>query len=183
MQRRAVAGSRTARALARELSAHFVAFDVLQGDGSPVLVRPYAERRAVLESLVADPDRPWALCPMTTDPGLAHERLEEWTQVPGLEGILWWGFCIDRLTAWNRAPRRTGAASCCRTEALRREARSLACVSYLRGLPAALIPGRDIPLRRRQRAHTEASAAPCSPRSGARPPKLHGRVPLRAGQW
>ncbi|MDX3855611.1 ATP-dependent DNA ligase [Streptomyces sp. AK02-01A] len=64
------------------------AFPGQQSDDSPLLVRPYAGRRAVLESLIADLDPPWTLCPMTTDPELAREWLEEWTQVPGLEGIV-----------------------------------------------------------------------------------------------
>jgi ATP-dependent DNA ligase len=44
----------------------------------------------VLESLFADHELgpPWMLCPMTTDPALEREWLEEWTQVPGLEGIV-----------------------------------------------------------------------------------------------
>jgi ATP-dependent DNA ligase len=67
-----------------------VAFDALQTDGHSLLTRPYTERRAVLESLFADHrlSPPWTLCSMTTDPGLAREWLEEWTQVPGLEGIV-----------------------------------------------------------------------------------------------
>ena len=73
-----------------QLPAHFVAFDVLQADGQSLLTRSYSERRAVLESLFADHglSAPWTLCPMTTDPAVAREWLEEWTQVPGLEGIV-----------------------------------------------------------------------------------------------
>lgn len=66
MQRRAVAGPRTARTLAAQLSAHFVAFVVLQADGQPLLTGSYSERCAVLQSLFADHvlTAPWTLCPM-----------------------------------------------------------------------------------------------------------------------
>lgn len=90
LQRRAVAGPRTARALAAELPAHFVAFDVLEADGQVLMTRSYSERRVLLEGLFADRglSAPWTLCPMTTSAAVAREWLEEWTEVPGLEGIV-----------------------------------------------------------------------------------------------
>jgi ATP-dependent DNA ligase len=89
LQRRATAGRNT-RALAAELPAHFIAFDVLQNDGQELLEEPFARRREVLEALFAG-DRlgpPWTLCPSTTDPAVAGEWLYEWTEVPGVEGVV-----------------------------------------------------------------------------------------------
>ncbi|MFC8593235.1 ATP-dependent DNA ligase [Streptomyces atroolivaceus] len=89
LQRRATAG-RNARALAAELPAHFIAFDVLQSDGQELLDEPFVRRREVLEALFADHrlGPPWTLCPSTTDPAIADEWLHEWTDVPGLEGVV-----------------------------------------------------------------------------------------------
>ncbi|MFG2753950.1 ATP-dependent DNA ligase [Streptomyces xanthophaeus] len=93
LQRRAAARARarTAPALAARLPAFFVAFDVLQTDGgTELLTLPYRERRRRLEVLFAARElaAPWTLCPMTTDVAVAREWLEEWTDVPGLEGLV-----------------------------------------------------------------------------------------------
>lgn len=55
-----------------------------------LLTRPYSERRALLEDLFTTRalTAPWTLCPMTTDLATARERLESWTDVSGVEGIL-----------------------------------------------------------------------------------------------
>ncbi|MFD6278457.1 ATP-dependent DNA ligase [Streptomyces sp. NPDC060209] len=89
LQRRATAG-RTARALAAEMPAHFIAFDVLQSDGRELLDEPFARRREVLEALFTSYRLapPWTLCPSTTDPAIADEWLYEWTEVPGVEGVV-----------------------------------------------------------------------------------------------
>ncbi|WP_405657984.1 hypothetical protein OG379_00310 [Streptomyces sp. NBC_01166] len=89
LQRRATAG-RNARVLAAEMPAHFIAFDVLQSDGQELLGEPFARRREVLEALFADHrlGPPWTLCPSTTDPAVAEEWLYEWTDVPGVEGVV-----------------------------------------------------------------------------------------------
>ncbi|MFD4899147.1 ATP-dependent DNA ligase [Streptomyces sp. NPDC058411] len=89
MQRRATAG-RNARALAAEMPAHFIVFDVLQSDGQELLEEPFARRREVPEALFASYqlDPPWTLCPSTTDPAVAGEWLYEWTDVPGGEGVV-----------------------------------------------------------------------------------------------
>ncbi|MFF5728228.1 ATP-dependent DNA ligase [[Kitasatospora] papulosa] len=89
LQRRATAG-RNARALAAEMPAHFIAFDVLQHDGQELLDEPFARRRQVLEALFAEHrlGPPWTLCPWTTDPAVADEWLREWTNVPGVEGVV-----------------------------------------------------------------------------------------------
>ncbi|WLQ69171.1 ATP-dependent DNA ligase [Streptomyces glycanivorans] len=89
LQRRATAG-RNARALAAEMPAHFIAFDVLQRDGQELLDEPFARRREVLEALFANHRLvpPWTLCPSTTDAVVADEWLHEWTDVPGVEGVV-----------------------------------------------------------------------------------------------
>jgi ATP-dependent DNA ligase len=90
LQRRAVSGGRTATRLAKEMPAHFIAFDLLQLDGEELLHVPYGERRAQLEQLFIDRGlhAPWTLCPETTDLATAQEWLTSWTQVPGVEGLV-----------------------------------------------------------------------------------------------
>ncbi|WP_327739826.1 hypothetical protein OG749_44200 [Streptomyces nojiriensis] len=53
-------------------------------------MRPYAERRALLESLLSEHalTAPWTLVPQTTDLAKAREWPESWTDVSGVEGIL-----------------------------------------------------------------------------------------------
>ncbi|MFJ6852953.1 hypothetical protein ACIQM3_20880 [Streptomyces sp. NPDC091271] len=89
LQRRATAG-RNARALAAELPAHCIWFDVLQSDGQELLDELFERRREVLEVLFADHwlGAPWTLFPSTTDLAVAEEWLYEWTDVPGLEGVV-----------------------------------------------------------------------------------------------
>ncbi|MFJ3861924.1 ATP-dependent DNA ligase [Streptomyces sp. NPDC090085] len=92
LQRRAAARGRTATALAAQTPAFFIAFDVLQIDGTELLALLYAERRRRLEVLFAARPltTPWTLCPMTTDPDKAREWLEDWTDISdvGIEGIV-----------------------------------------------------------------------------------------------
>ncbi|MFG2409907.1 ATP-dependent DNA ligase [Streptomyces brevispora] len=89
LQRRATA-VRQAKSLAVELPAHFVAFDVLQADGQELLKEPLSRRRRILEALFVEHrlTPPWTLCPSTTDLAVAHEWLDEWTDVPGIEGVV-----------------------------------------------------------------------------------------------
>ncbi|MEU5490923.1 ATP-dependent DNA ligase [Streptomyces sp. NPDC020196] len=89
LQRRANA-VRQAKVLAAELPAHFIAFDILQVDGRELLDEPLWKRREVLEALFADHrlTPPWTLCPSTTDLAVAREWLTEWTDVPGVEGVV-----------------------------------------------------------------------------------------------
>ncbi|MEU9530654.1 ATP-dependent DNA ligase [Streptomyces sp. NPDC048210] len=89
LRHRATAG-RNARALAAEIPAHFIAFDVLQSDGQELLQEPFAHRREVLEALFVDHQLgpPWTLCPSTSNPAVADEWLHEWTDVPGVEGVV-----------------------------------------------------------------------------------------------
>nr|WP_051789357.1 hypothetical protein [Streptomyces sp. NRRL S-1022] len=76
--------------LAAEMTASFVAFDVLQAGGRPLLKEPYAVRRARLErpftkDAVAPP---WLLCRATDDVRVAQEWLTTWTRQPGVEGLV-----------------------------------------------------------------------------------------------
>lgn len=90
LQHRAAARGRGAPALAACLPAYFMAFDILQGDGTELLNLPYRERRRRLEVLFAARGlaAPWTLCPMTTHIGTAREWLETWTDVFGVECVL-----------------------------------------------------------------------------------------------
>lgn len=90
LQRRAASSGRTAQRLAEELPAHFIAFDVLQIDGTELLREPYVDRRADLEELFTRHwlAGPWTLCPQTNEVETAREWLTSWAEVPGLEGIV-----------------------------------------------------------------------------------------------
>ena len=90
LQQRASAAARVVPLLAASTPVHFIAFDVLQLDGEPILAFPYAERRRLLEELFAEYALapPWTLCPMTSDPAVAQGWLEQWTAVPGVEGVV-----------------------------------------------------------------------------------------------
>ncbi len=52
------------------------------------------------------------LCPMMTDLAKAREWPEPWTDVSGVEGILWTGFAADRLTGFSRLQRGRAAGPC-----------------------------------------------------------------------
>ncbi|MFJ8210368.1 hypothetical protein [Streptomyces sp. NPDC096033] len=86
----AAARARGAAVLAAKWPACFVAFDVLQLGGQELLTGPYADRRALLKALFADHTlmAPWTLVPMTTDLAKAHEWLQTWTDISGVEGIV-----------------------------------------------------------------------------------------------
>ncbi|WP_235441330.1 ATP-dependent DNA ligase [Streptomyces sp. Mg1] len=114
LQRRASASSRTAAALAARLPAYFVAFDILQADGTELLTLPYRERRRRLEVLFAAREltAPWTLCPMTTDVAKAREWLESWADVSGVEGILVKGMnqrYLPNFRGWTKIRRRDTA--------------------------------------------------------------------------
>ncbi|MCB5164987.1 ATP-dependent DNA ligase [Streptomyces bambusae] len=91
LQQRTAARGRTApRGLAPSLPAFFIAFDLLQQDGTELLRHPYRQRRLRLERLFVDHglSAPWTLCPMTTDLVEAEEWLEAATDLTGVEGIV-----------------------------------------------------------------------------------------------
>jgi ATP-dependent DNA ligase len=80
------AASRIAR-LAEETPASFVAFDLLAADGESALDRPFAERRARLERLLADVRAPLHLSRTTGDPELARRWFAEF-EGAGLDGVV-----------------------------------------------------------------------------------------------
>ena len=86
LQRIHPAASRVRR-LAIETPASFVAFDLVALDGEDLRARPQAERRLLLQALLADSAPPLYLTPMTLDPALAqawHARFEG----AGLDGVM-----------------------------------------------------------------------------------------------
>ncbi|WP_392895657.1 ATP-dependent DNA ligase [Streptomyces sp. LN699] len=111
LQRRAAFRGRNAPTLAARWPAYFVAFDILQSRGEEIVNRPYVERRALLEDLIADHGltAPWTLCPMTTDLATAREWLESWTDVSGVEGLVVKGMnhrYTQAARAWYKIRRR-----------------------------------------------------------------------------
>ena len=80
------AASRVAK-LAKESPAEFVAFDLLASDGRDVRTSPQAERRLLLEHLLANVDTPIHLTPMTRDPAIALEWLSRF-EGAGLDGVI-----------------------------------------------------------------------------------------------
>src|ERR1044072_3209446 len=73
--------------LASETPSEFVAFDVLAAEGRDVREMPQAERRLVLERLLAGIDRPIHLTPMTRDAAVAAEWLSRF-EGAGLDGVI-----------------------------------------------------------------------------------------------
>jgi ATP-dependent DNA ligase len=80
------AASRVAR-LAAETPASFVAFDLLAWEGRELMTRPQAERRLLLEALLAESASPIRLTPMTTDRALALRWLRHF-EGAGLDGVI-----------------------------------------------------------------------------------------------
>jgi ATP-dependent DNA ligase len=85
-QRLHPAASRVAR-LARETPASFVAFDLLASAGRSLLAASQAERRAALETLLADAAPPLHLTPATRDRSVAAGWLREF-EGAGLDGVI-----------------------------------------------------------------------------------------------
>jgi len=80
------AASRVAK-LSKETPASFVAFDLLASGGRDVRNAPQAERRALLERLLAAAKPPVHLTPMTRDPAVAAEWLSRF-EGAGLDGVI-----------------------------------------------------------------------------------------------
>jgi ATP-dependent DNA ligase len=79
----------TVAQLAADQPAHFIAFDLLEHEGTQMFDWPYRERRAALVSLFQGHglQAPWALTPSTTDREQAERWLKEWAGV-GVEGVV-----------------------------------------------------------------------------------------------
>lgn len=80
------AASRVAR-LAKETPAAFVAFDLLASQGQDVRSAPQAERRALLESLLAGAAASLHVTPMTRDHRVAQQWLERF-EGAGFDGVV-----------------------------------------------------------------------------------------------
>jgi ATP-dependent DNA ligase len=80
------AASRIAK-LARETPARFVAFDLLGADGASTMALPQAERRALLERLLAGATLPLHLTPVTRDRAEAERWLQQF-EGAGLDGVI-----------------------------------------------------------------------------------------------
>ncbi|MDR6535256.1 ATP-dependent DNA ligase [Variovorax soli] len=80
------AASRVAR-LAAKTPASFVAFDMLALEGRDLMSSPQAERRLLLEALLAEPVPAIRLTPMTTDRALALRWLQHF-EGAGLDGVI-----------------------------------------------------------------------------------------------
>ena len=75
------------RKLAKETPASFVAFDLLAAEGRDLRDRPFAERRALLEQVLAGVKPPVHLTPMTRDIALARQWLDDF-EGAGLDGVI-----------------------------------------------------------------------------------------------
>jgi len=80
------AASRVAK-LSQAMPSSFVAFDLLVADGQSIMDRPQHERRARLESLLANVAPPVHLTPMTRDRAVAAEWLARF-EGAGLDGVI-----------------------------------------------------------------------------------------------
>jgi ATP-dependent DNA ligase len=79
------AASRVER-LRTETPASFVAFDVIELDDEVLLERPFAERRARLEAVLAAAGPPLVLTPITEDPEVATDWLDGFAG--GVDGVV-----------------------------------------------------------------------------------------------
>src|SRR5262245_52157220 len=80
------AASRAAK-LAKETPSSFVAFDLLAAGGEDLRERPFEERRARLETLLAKTARPVHLTPMTRERAVAEDWLQRF-EGAGLDGVM-----------------------------------------------------------------------------------------------
>jgi ATP-dependent DNA ligase len=93
------AASRVAR-LAKETPASFIAFDLLARGDRDLRGEPFAERRRLLEEVMADARVPLHLSPGTDDRAQAERWLDEFS-VQGLDGVV-----SKKLTAVYRSGER-----------------------------------------------------------------------------
>ncbi len=75
------------RLLAAKTPAHFVAFDLLALDSVDYTERPFAQRRAALESALAGARSPVHLTPTTSDKALATQWFSQF-EGAGLDGLI-----------------------------------------------------------------------------------------------
>jgi ATP-dependent DNA ligase len=75
------------RKLAAETPASFVAFDILEAGGDDLRVRPLEERRARLESLLANVEPPVFITPATRDHATANDWFQRF-EGAGFDGVI-----------------------------------------------------------------------------------------------
>jgi bifunctional non-homologous end joining protein LigD len=80
-----VSSTDAALRLSQTIPVTYLAFDVLQADGRPLLGRPYAERREILNSLI--PNGPGRLAPPSF-PGPDLDAVRAASVTHGLEGVV-----------------------------------------------------------------------------------------------
>jgi ATP-dependent DNA ligase len=80
------ANSRVTR-LSKETPASFIAFDILANGDEDYMARPFAQRRALLASTLANARPPIHLTPATTDHALAEEWFDQF-EGAGLDGVV-----------------------------------------------------------------------------------------------
>ncbi|ANY08285.1 ATP-dependent DNA ligase [Pseudonocardia sp. HH130630-07] len=73
--------------LSTETPASFVAFDLLALDDDDLTARPFAQRRELLESALADAGDPVHVTPITGDPAVARRWFERF-EGAGLDGLI-----------------------------------------------------------------------------------------------
>lgn len=98
LQRRMGAGAATARRLAAEQPASFVAFDVLAVLGRDVRGMPLSDRRRLLEELAAGFSPPLELSPATTDRAEAIRWWDDFAHT-GIEGVMANSLLNERVDA------------------------------------------------------------------------------------
>jgi ATP-dependent DNA ligase len=139
LQQRMARRGKTAVQAAREMPAHYVAFDLLRLNGTDTTAWPYTRRRVALEHLFTDVPltAPFTLSPSTTDPDTAREWLT-WTSV-GVEGLV-----IKRLTE----PYRPGARTWRKYKPRAAEDAIVGAVTGPPATPRTLLVGRHDPTGR-----------------------------------
>lgn len=87
LQQRIHPAASRVKMLSETTPARFVAFDLLAHDDVDYMGRPFAERRAALEKLLASVATPVHLTPTTADPAVATQWFQEF-EGAGLDGLI-----------------------------------------------------------------------------------------------
>jgi ATP-dependent DNA ligase len=87
LQQRIHPAASRVRLLSQETPASFIAFDLLALDGTDYTQRPFEDRRAALEEVLADAQAPIHVTPATRDHDLATEWFSQF-EGAGLDGVV-----------------------------------------------------------------------------------------------
>ncbi|HET6759548.1 MAG TPA: ATP-dependent DNA ligase [Propionibacteriaceae bacterium] len=87
LQQRIHPAASRVRLLSQETPASFIAFDLLALDGTDYTQRPFQDRRAALEEVLADAQAPIHVTPATRDHDLATEWFSQF-EGAGLDGVV-----------------------------------------------------------------------------------------------